>query len=107
MEAAIQFQILGRKAEYVGILRRGSDPPQSLIQVVAVVEEGPASSVRQYGQHIGVSGSGRDRIKGFPSCDQRVERGLLGDIARRTGHVEAARVDRADDGLGMESTLND
>ena len=47
VEAAIQLQILWRKSEHVGNRRRRNGLSDTVVQIVAVVKEISASSIRQ------------------------------------------------------------
>jgi len=53
VKAAVQLQVLRRKAQQIDIFRRGRQPAEAFIQIVAVLEERTAGAGGQFRQNIG------------------------------------------------------
>jgi len=92
VEAAVQLQVLRREAQQIDIFRRGRQPAEAFIQIVAVLEERTAGAGGQFRQNIG-AGNGRAERSASAA-------GIIRGIG-----IKPAGVQRADDHIGLDGAL--
>ena len=92
--APVYFQILGRESQQIGQRRRRTCFPHRFIDVIAVVEESAARSIRKLSQNILLGGLCRDAVRDLETSRAQPVVRRVGNVPQYVGRIETARVDR-------------
>ena len=107
MKAAVQLEVLRRKAQHINILRPGGYALESLDQVVAVVEVRASRAFGQIREGFLIGESDSRRVLNLHGRRGAADGAGLAGIATGNDGVKTARIQRADNDIGADGAVHD
>ena len=107
VKAAVEFQILRRKAEHIRELRRSGELPHAFAQIIPIVEKASAGPVRQFRHHVRLAKLFRHSVqRADPGGKHRPCKGFR-NVASRGARVQPARVNCVDHHVCARGAVDD
>ncbi len=106
MESSVDFQVLRRESQQIGICRRGSGLAHGFNDVVAVVEEFAAGAIGQLRQNVLLRELRRHAIGTLVTGGSNAVPRRIGNVPHYIRCVEAARINGINHDIGASSAIN-